>query len=191
MAKTVLTVMAKPTPCHSMNAAAQVRMNRFAHSSIFPLANRGRCLRSRVRRTRFEMAWVLIATQLPPRHEALRPEREEDDEHDEGDDVPPFAGQVPDAELLDHSQGESANDGAVEVSDAANHRGYPALQQKQETHPGLNGGVVPAEDSGQGGEDRADEEHDGDDDGRVDAHHFRDFFVVPDGPPPRFQRQSA
>ena len=36
IANTVATVMANPTPCHSMNATAQPITNRFAHSCILP-----------------------------------------------------------------------------------------------------------------------------------------------------------
>ena len=37
IAKTVPTVMANPTPCHSMNPMAQVMTNRFAHNWMLPL----------------------------------------------------------------------------------------------------------------------------------------------------------
>ena len=40
MAKTVPTVIAKPTPCHSANATAQEMTSRFAHTSTLPRLSR-------------------------------------------------------------------------------------------------------------------------------------------------------
>ena len=59
IAKTVAMVIAKPTPCQSMNATAQVSTIRFAQSSTLPRARR-----RRARGSRAEAASVLIACEF-------------------------------------------------------------------------------------------------------------------------------
>ena len=90
--------------------------------------------------------------------------------------------QVPDAELLDHAQHEAPYDRAVEVPYAADDGRYPALQQEQQAHPWLEGGIVAAQDSGKRGEHRPDEEHYGDDERGIDPDYLRDLLIVADSP---------
>ena len=83
MAKTVPTDMANPVPCHTMNTTVQPIMNRFAHSSMLPLANRRNSLGERASLSMSATAVVSICTTLLPRQQALGPEREEEDEDHE------------------------------------------------------------------------------------------------------------
>ena len=186
MAKTVPTVMANPTPCHSMNPMAHAMTNRFAHSwtlpfddcqklrgsrsrvakslksclfinNSFSLRERSTRLRTSTRHSRargnpspswqhgspywtpapyrstghaFAGVTKLLLTEfrtylasedadLLSGQQAIGPERQEEYEKDERNGVLPLSGQVPDAELLNQAQHESADYRAVYVSDAA------------------------------------------------------------------------
>ena len=106
--KTVPTAMAKPTPFHSMNPTAHVMISRFAHSSKLPLPVVRSSTGLRACLTSALIPVKSMDIPLLPGQKALWPEQQDQDQDEVGDYVLPLSGQVPDTELLDHPQGESA-----------------------------------------------------------------------------------
>ena len=103
---------------------------------------------------------------------------------DERPDVLPgaaaeLAGDVLDRHGLDHAEDQPADDGAVDVADAAEDRGGERLQTGEEAHPEVDVGVAqPVRDARDGGEGGAEGERDHDDAVDVDAHQPRGVGVL-------------
>src|SRR3954447_5647508 len=90
------------------------------------------------------------AVRHPLAEQPRGPQREHDDQHDEGEDVAVLAAQhaagddadVARADGLDQSEQDAADHRARQVADAAEHRRGEGLQSRQEAHGVLHAAVV-------------------------------------------------
>ncbi len=99
--------------------------------------------------------------------QARRPQGQDDDQHDEGEDVGVVAAEhaarqradVARADGLDQAEQDAADHGAGQVPDAAEHRRREGLEARQEAHGVLRRAVVRRiHDAGDGRQDGADDE---------------------------------